>query len=147
VVNDVAAVNIDAKLIRNQNNSDAKTSTSDLAPTIELQNGCACALLILYAKAALLLHVDQAESKGLSTPGVHCFQERLCNQAKRAFGCTHAMFRQPSVARRRTDACLMAGQAGVALRGLRVGLCGVLRLAGRRLQYILRIISTPICAC
>ena len=46
VVNDVAAVNIDAKLIRNQNNTnEAKSSTSDLAPTIELQNGCACALL------------------------------------------------------------------------------------------------------
>ena len=43
VVNDVAAVNIDAKLIRNQNNSESKTTTSDLAPTIELQNGCACA--------------------------------------------------------------------------------------------------------
>ena len=43
VVNDVAAVNIDAKLIRNQNSSDKATSTSDLAPTIELQNGCACA--------------------------------------------------------------------------------------------------------
>lgn len=46
VVNDVAAVNIDAKLIRNQNSSEdaAKTSTKDMAPTIELQNGCACAL-------------------------------------------------------------------------------------------------------
>ena len=45
VVNDVAAVNIDAKLIRNQTGSaDDKTTTSDLAPTIELQNGCACAI-------------------------------------------------------------------------------------------------------
>ena len=43
VVNDVAAVNIDAKLIRNKTGADGKTSTSDLAPTIELQNGCACA--------------------------------------------------------------------------------------------------------
>lgn len=42
VVNDVAAVNIDAKLIRNQAGSTDKTTTSDLAPTIELQNGCAC---------------------------------------------------------------------------------------------------------
>jgi G3E family GTPase len=48
VVNDVAAVNIDAKLIRNQNNTDEKTNTtSDLAPTIELQNGCACAPSLL----------------------------------------------------------------------------------------------------
>jgi G3E family GTPase len=42
IVNDVAAVNIDAKLIRNRTGEDGKTSTSDLAPTIELQNGCAC---------------------------------------------------------------------------------------------------------
>jgi Ni2+-binding GTPase involved in maturation of urease and hydrogenase len=45
VVNDVAAVNIDVKLIRNQTGGQkAGTSTTkDLAPTIELQNGCACA--------------------------------------------------------------------------------------------------------
>lgn len=49
VVNDVAAINIDAKLVRNQaiktaTDSAAPTSTSDLAPTIELQNGCACTI-------------------------------------------------------------------------------------------------------
>lgn len=43
IVNDVAAVNIDAKLIRNRTGgNDIKSSTADLAPTIELQNGCAC---------------------------------------------------------------------------------------------------------
>lgn len=34
-MNDVAAVNIDSKLIRN-------STTTDLADTLELQNGCAC---------------------------------------------------------------------------------------------------------
>lgn len=45
IVNDVAAVNIDAKLVRNDRNkgrSDQANSTSDLADTIELANGCAC---------------------------------------------------------------------------------------------------------
>lgn len=45
IVNDVAAVNIDAKLIRNTQNregGDAPGSTADLADTIELANGCAC---------------------------------------------------------------------------------------------------------
>lgn len=49
VVNDVAAVNIDAKLVRNQTTKQAAapttSTTSDLAPTIELQNGCACTFL------------------------------------------------------------------------------------------------------
>jgi hypothetical protein len=48
IVNDVAAVNIDAKLVRNQTNkTGSQTTTSDLAPTIELQNGCACVHLLL----------------------------------------------------------------------------------------------------
>jgi CobW/HypB/UreG, nucleotide-binding domain len=45
IVNDVANVNIDAKLIRNDRNRDRtnqKNSTADLADTIELANGCAC---------------------------------------------------------------------------------------------------------
>jgi len=46
-VNDVAAVNIDAKLIRNQQFVDAEANPGikELAPTIELENGCACASL------------------------------------------------------------------------------------------------------
>ena len=40
VVNDVAAVNIDAKLVRNQTVSQVGTGLVD---TVELQNGCACA--------------------------------------------------------------------------------------------------------
>lgn len=46
IVNDVAGVNIDAKLIRNDRNRDRSggiNTTSDLADTIELANGCACA--------------------------------------------------------------------------------------------------------
>lgn len=45
IVNDVANVNIDAKLIRNNKNKDrdpSKNTTKDLADTIELANGCAC---------------------------------------------------------------------------------------------------------
>ena len=46
IINDVASVNIDAKLIRNDRNRDRSggiNTTSDLADTIELANGCACA--------------------------------------------------------------------------------------------------------
>ena len=45
IVNDVATVNIDAKLIRNDRSRDRdqnNNTTSDLADTIELANGCAC---------------------------------------------------------------------------------------------------------
>lgn len=42
IVNDVAAVNIDAKLIRADQNRADPSSTTDLADTIELANGCAC---------------------------------------------------------------------------------------------------------
>jgi len=46
IVNDVASVNIDAKLVRNdrakQQDADGTKTTSDLADTVELANGCAC---------------------------------------------------------------------------------------------------------
>mmetsp|Transcript_2194 Transcript_2194/g.3610 ORF Transcript_2194/g.3610 Transcript_2194/m.3610 type:complete len:598 (+) Transcript_2194:105-1898(+) len=45
IVNDVASINIDAKLIRNDRSRVGKGdqgSTKDLADTVELQNGCAC---------------------------------------------------------------------------------------------------------
>ena len=47
IVNDVASVNIDAKLIRGaagprQDGTAGTATTSDLADTIELANGCAC---------------------------------------------------------------------------------------------------------
>ncbi|KAL0027977.1 hypothetical protein WJX79_007622 [Trebouxia sp. C0005] len=45
IVNDVATVNVDAKLIRNDRTRDREqgnNTTSDLADTIELANGCAC---------------------------------------------------------------------------------------------------------
>lgn len=45
IVNDVASINIDAKLVRNDRNrarGDATNTTADLADTIELANGCAC---------------------------------------------------------------------------------------------------------
>ena len=49
VINDVASVNVDAKLVRNDKNRAGQaatattTTTSDLADTVELSNGCACA--------------------------------------------------------------------------------------------------------
>lgn len=43
IVNDVASINIDAKLVRNdKNRAGAANTTADLTDTIELQNGCAC---------------------------------------------------------------------------------------------------------
>ncbi len=43
IVNDVAAINIDAKLVRNDKNRGGNNTTADLTDTIELANGCACA--------------------------------------------------------------------------------------------------------
>ncbi|GAX79064.1 hypothetical protein CEUSTIGMA_g6504.t1 [Chlamydomonas eustigma] len=48
IVNDVASINIDAKLVRNDRNrarGEQVNTTADLADTIELQNGCACCSL------------------------------------------------------------------------------------------------------
>eukprot|EP00951_Prasinocladus_malaysianus_P002449 scaffold17311_cov47-Prasinocladus_malaysianus.AAC.1 len=50
IVNDVASVNIDAKLVRNDKakqalEGTATRTTSDLADTVELANGCACEYL------------------------------------------------------------------------------------------------------
>ncbi|KAG2488742.1 hypothetical protein HYH03_012740 [Edaphochlamys debaryana] len=42
IVNDVAAINIDAKLVRNDKNRGTNNTTADLTDTIELANGCAC---------------------------------------------------------------------------------------------------------
>jgi G3E family GTPase len=45
IVNDVASINIDAKLVRNDRNrarGEQVNTTADLADTIELANGCAC---------------------------------------------------------------------------------------------------------
>lgn len=45
IVNDVATINVDAKLLRNDRNrgrSQQLNSTADLTDTIELANGCAC---------------------------------------------------------------------------------------------------------
>lgn len=51
IVNDVASVNIDAKLVRNDQSrggDPANSTTADLADTIELQNGCVCTLRIQH---------------------------------------------------------------------------------------------------
>lgn len=60
IVNDVADVNIDAKLIRNDRTKSRKgeqNTTADLADTIELANGCACEFLhriLLYCIVKVL---------------------------------------------------------------------------------------------
>uniref|UniRef100_A0A7S3R780 CobW C-terminal domain-containing protein n=1 Tax=Dunaliella tertiolecta TaxID=3047 RepID=A0A7S3R780_DUNTE len=66
VVNDVASVNIDAKLVRNDRarGSDAKSSTKDLADTIELQNGCACCTLQDELFASLEQIIALADKRG-----------------------------------------------------------------------------------
>ena len=46
IVNDVASINIDAKLIRNDSSRQGQTSTADLTDTIELANGCACCTIV-----------------------------------------------------------------------------------------------------
>ena len=44
IVNDVASINIDAKLIRNDQSrkQQSVSSPADITDTIELANGCAC---------------------------------------------------------------------------------------------------------
>lgn len=66
IVNDVASVNIDAKLIRNDaNRGDNPNSVSDLTDTIELANGCACCSIVdeLFDSFANLLQI--ADRRGI----------------------------------------------------------------------------------
>jgi G3E family GTPase len=55
VVNDVAAVNIDAKLIRERSSSGIQTKSGDGVEFVELENGCACC----NASGELLACVEQ----------------------------------------------------------------------------------------
>ncbi|KAK9819758.1 hypothetical protein WJX72_002032 [[Myrmecia] bisecta] len=67
IVNDVAAVNIDAKLIRNDRNRDrgaTNNTTSDLADTIELANGCACCSIQDELFASFQQLLDMADKRG-----------------------------------------------------------------------------------
>lgn len=68
IVNDVASVNIDAKLVRNDRNRGSKepgtTTTSDLADTIELANGCACCNLQDELFASFEQVLDLADRRG-----------------------------------------------------------------------------------
>jgi len=66
IVNDVASVNIDAKLIRNDaNRGDNPNSVSDLTDTIELANGCACCSIVdeLFDSFANLVQI--ADRRGI----------------------------------------------------------------------------------
>lgn len=72
IVNDVAAVNIDAKLIRaDQTRSDPSTTT-DLADTIELANGCACEWSLSWGIDAVSII-----SKGRSVVDLHNSTESI----------------------------------------------------------------------
>eukprot|EP00536_Pseudo-nitzschia_multiseries_P004600 jgi/Psemu1/285205/fgenesh1_pg.77_\ len=85
IVNDVASVNIDAKLIA-QRDADAGSSSSSLPTTlgsnnndgdiVELQNGCACCSLageLFDSINTLLLPRISAQSSGSSTSGSNSF--------------------------------------------------------------------------
>ena len=70
IVNDVAAINIDAKLIRNDRTRDnGPNSTSDLADTIELANGCACELCLHKIAVLCMLRCLQSSQKALTFRG------------------------------------------------------------------------------
>ena len=59
IVNDVATINVDAKLIRNDRNrgrDQQLNSTADLTDTIELANGCACEGLYCLSVPSRRLH-------------------------------------------------------------------------------------------
>lgn len=69
IVNDVASVNIDAKLIRNdsrQRDPSKPASTADLADTIELANGCACCSITdeLFASFENLIKLADKRGSG-----------------------------------------------------------------------------------
>ena len=67
IVNDVASVNIDAKLVRNDRNrarEEGENTTSDLADTIELANGCACCNLQDELFASFEQILDLADRRG-----------------------------------------------------------------------------------
>eukprot|EP01023_Acetabularia_acetabulum_P008770 TRINITY_DN13842_c0_g2_i3.p1 TRINITY_DN13842_c0_g2~~TRINITY_DN13842_c0_g2_i3.p1 ORF type:complete len:485 (-),score=76.18 TRINITY_DN13842_c0_g2_i3:487-1941(-) len=67
IVNDVAAVNIDAQLIRNDvaKNGNSKSSTTDLADTIELANGCACCNISGELVTSIMQIVQLAQKNGV----------------------------------------------------------------------------------
>eukprot|EP01024_Parvocaulis_polyphysoides_P020126 TRINITY_DN1927_c0_g1_i1.p1 TRINITY_DN1927_c0_g1~~TRINITY_DN1927_c0_g1_i1.p1 ORF type:complete len:562 (-),score=51.92 TRINITY_DN1927_c0_g1_i1:288-1892(-) len=67
IVNDVAAVNIDAQLIRNDvaKNDNKISSTTDLADTIELANGCACCNISGELVTSIMQIVQLAQKNGV----------------------------------------------------------------------------------
>ncbi len=69
IVNDVAAVNIDAKLIRGDAARDPNSTTADLTDTIELANGCACesGLVSLTGGMCCLVKVQCSADHSLGT--------------------------------------------------------------------------------
>lgn len=88
IVNDVASVNVDAKLLRNdgrQRDPDRPASTADLADTIELANGCACCSIAdeLFVSFENLLQL--ADKRGV--PFDRCVALRVGRWWCRGRGC------------------------------------------------------------
>lgn len=90
IVNDVATINVDAKLIRNDRNRGRDkqlNSTADLTDTVELSNGCACCSIQdeLFASFEQLLTLSDKrgvpfdrlvlENSGVAEP--HALRERF----------------------------------------------------------------------
>lgn len=70
VVNDVAAVNVDAKLVRGVRGGrgiSTTTTTADLTDTVELANGCACEIGFLSCDSdSMLMPVASAMHVSIS---------------------------------------------------------------------------------
>uniref|UniRef100_A0A1D2AFQ4 CobW C-terminal domain-containing protein n=2 Tax=Auxenochlorella protothecoides TaxID=3075 RepID=A0A1D2AFQ4_AUXPR len=66
IVNDVAAVNIDAKLIRGDAARDPNSTTADLTDTIELANGCACCSIADELMASFANLLELSDKRGTS---------------------------------------------------------------------------------
>ena len=64
IVNDVADINIDAKLVRNQDKAGEGLVDEDAAETFELQNGCACCSVSDELFQSLDRMVARAEERG-----------------------------------------------------------------------------------
>jgi hypothetical protein len=69
VVNDVAAINIDAKLVRERSSSGVRTKSGEGVEFVELENGCACC----NASDELLACILQVSMSYANAMISHCF--------------------------------------------------------------------------
>ena len=73
VVNDVAAINIDAKLVRERSSSGVRTKSGEGVEFVELENGCACC----NASDELLACILQVSMSCANAMISHCFCHSL----------------------------------------------------------------------